>query len=66
MNGYKFNSLKVAREFANRTHKPHFVFAAPTTGFIVVDSRTANQLWADGHSDIVWSTSLQQFVTIPQ
>jgi prepilin-type processing-associated H-X9-DG protein len=49
---YTFTNLTNARSFVARTNKPHFIFAAPTSGFIVVDARTANQLWADGHQDI--------------
>lgn len=66
MTGYKFQSLRLANQFKNICNKPHFIFHAPITGYVVVDSRTAKKLWADGHADIVWSATLQTFVTIPQ
>lgn len=49
---YKFQSLTNARSFVARATKNLFIFNAPTSGYIVVDARTANQLWADGHQDI--------------
>lgn len=49
---YKFQNLTNARNFVARATKNLFIFAAPTTGYIVVDARTANQLWTDGHEDI--------------
>lgn len=49
---YKFQSLTNARNFVNRTSKNYFIFNAPDSGFLVVDARTANQLWAGGLEDI--------------
>jgi hypothetical protein len=52
MKTYTFTQLTNARSFVNRANKLWFIFAAPTTGYIVTDARGAKQLWADGHEDI--------------
>lgn len=49
---YNFQNLTNARNFVARASKMWFIFAAPTTGYIVADARAARQLFAGGHEDI--------------
>lgn len=49
---YKFQKLTNARSFVLSTVKPYFIFVAPDEGYLVVNSREAKKLWADGHKDI--------------
>lgn len=55
MYAQKFQSLTIAQSFVARAaeHRNHlFIFDAPDSGYLVVDHRTAKQLWAEGHEDI--------------
>lgn len=49
---YKFQKLTNARSFRNGLKGFWFIFNAPDSGYYVVNSKTAKELFAGGHKEV--------------